>query len=199
MTVEEAKRIVDRLRASFSRDDMRATTQVVYVRSLSEFTWQEAERALEVAVATCERLPAIATLRRLVIEERLQLPEPMEAWEVCTRWLATKLPKQKCLACAGFGYRAGGEANRDEDICGGCNGHGEITPKRDPLPASVKRALDFVGGKHAVQNATEPGIIRAQFLKAYDTFRAAEIQEANLISLGVLEPAAARLALVESS
>jgi hypothetical protein len=192
MTAAQAKKVVDLLRAAFPRDVMQATSQAVYTRSLMEFTQAEAKRAVNVAVATHDRLPSVSAIRHLILEERLQLPEPMEAWEEANRWIALKLPAKRCIACAGYGYPVGAE----DEICAGCNGEGEVRQEKPPLARPLKRALDFVGGNHAVRNATEPGIIRAQFLKAYESFRAAEIREANLVSLGVLEPAAERLSLV---
>jgi hypothetical protein len=63
-------------------------------------------------------------------------------------------------------------------------------PALHPL---VRRAFDLVGGSQAFRATDEPGILRAQFLKAWRELRGAEIRDAQLAP--TLEPGNARVTL----
>lgn len=188
MNQSQALQVLAVLQAAFPRFEVPAATVEVYTRSLSDFGFEEARCAVQRAVATSDRFPSISLLRESVIEERLRLPSGEEAWEQVARRSSSAPERSKCLGCQGEGTRAS-----TSDACPSCNGVGTVAVGRT-LAGPVERALDFVGGPYAVRSADHPGILRAQFLRAYAEFRAELVRAANLRSLGVLPPAAARLA-----
>jgi hypothetical protein len=49
-----------------------------------------------------------------------------------------------------------------------------------PLPEPVRRALNMVGGSWEVRNTTTPGLLRRDFIAAYQEIRAALINEVVL-------------------
>jgi hypothetical protein len=51
------------------------------------------------------------------------------------------------------------------------------------LPEAVRRALDHVGGTWALRTTEDPGVLRAQFLKAYDAYRRETLDSARLGTL----------------
>jgi hypothetical protein len=53
-----------------------------------------------------------------------------------------------------------------------------------PLSGPAERAYRLVGGRHAVRSTDQPGILRAQFLKAYEEFRLEAIRAASGRALG---------------
>lgn len=205
MTPGQAREAVSHLVDAYPTASLSADTLAVYARSLSDFTVQEAWRAINAWTSTERFFPSVSDLRHLVVEERLQLPSPEEAWEAVGRRLAwSPSAYETCVECAGFGTRLhqpGDDRRSEAEIaCPKCRGVGRFPLGKPPaLDDVTKRALDFVGGPWAVRNAAEPGIVRGQFLKAHARFRQEEIRTANLVSLGVLEPAARRQAELESA
>lgn len=199
MNADEASRVLGTLFAAYQNAEVLPATRAVYVRSVMDFTVNEVRRAINVAVATEKWLPTVAVLRDLVMEERLQLPYPQEAWELVQRTMDFKPTSTPCIACAGEGTRLyePGDKDRiqDEVACEACNGLGEIRGDGPRLDAVTQRTLSYVGGRHAVRNSDSPGMMRAQFVKAHEQFRREALRVANLTSLGVLEPAAIRLAI----
>lgn len=195
MDAGEARRVVGTLFSAYGvRDGPRLA---VYVRSVLDFTPAEAERAVNVLVATEPRLPPVARLRDVVFEERLQIPTEHEAWELVQRHVFHRSGKVDCGACEGRGYHPkDGAGPADDTVCDECRGQG-IAPavQRPDLDEVTKRALAFVGGTAAVRQTERPDVVRAQFGRAFEAFRQARMREANLVGLGVLEPAAQRLAL----
>lgn len=205
MTPADARIVVSHLVDAFPHAQLRAETVRVYEKSLSDFTIEEAYRAINTWTATERFFPAIAALRELIMEERLQLPQSIEAWELVQERIAWRPTEwENCLQCAGLGtrlYEPGDDGRTAEEVaCSACRGAGRTALGEPPsLDDVTQRALDLVGGLWAVRHTDQPGIMRAQFLKAHESFRQQAIRTANLISLGVLEPAAIRLALEEAS
>lgn len=205
MNLHQAQDLVETLFAAWPSAAVTDTTRQVYVQSLRDLEVAEAQRAVTKAITTSEWLPTIAKVRALAIEDRLALPTAHEAWEmvlVRSRWTPTSF--DPCVECAGEGtrlYESGDDGRtREERACAVCRGRGEV-PTDDPpdLPGPAQRAYDLLGGSWTVRTTTEPGILRAQFLKAYDEFRREEITAANYESLGVLPAAAKRQAALEAA
>lgn len=80
MTVAQAQKLVNGLIAAYPEVQPREETVATFVRFLVDLEHHAAEEAIEDLIATSLSMPTIAAIRRLVINEELQLPTPAEAW-----------------------------------------------------------------------------------------------------------------------
>lgn len=173
------------LLAAFPGAGTDATTRDVYELALRDVDVADLEEIVKVLISTRHRLPTIADVRVSVVERRLQLPSPLEAWELVYRAAGTPLRYIDCADCDGRCYL---DAD-SEKLCPGCGGTGDREVSRTPLLASlprpVVRALEAVGGVYAISESEAPAVLRAQFLKAYEAARRDTIDATNLLSAGL--------------
>lgn len=156
-------------------------TAEVYCRLLSDLPVADLELATIELARTRRSFPAVAEIVDLVLERRLRLPTPEEAWEQAQRYAVARNRYEPCPVCDGLGQVG------DDAACLRCRGTGEIEVERSALrslmPEPVLRAFDFVGGQSGITEADAIAVVRAHFVKAYVAFRVDAMREANLAEL----------------
>lgn len=214
--------IIAELAASFPAAKISRETQIAYVRLLSDIPVEELEPIAKAHMLEAAWFPTVRDLRRGVAEARLQLPSAEAAWGQALRWADTP-PTLTCPAGCNRGVLPGGDpveldrtllekvhddylrgllerivnaAAEPTHLCETCDGAGEIpNPDRIELPLPVRQALEHIGGAPAIATSENLGILRAQFLKAYDHVRDAAIRTENLTSAGVALDSGSRPAI----
>lgn len=204
--------IIAELAASFPAAKISRETQIAYVRQLSDIPVDELELAARAHVLEAAWFPTVRDLRRAVAEARLQLPAGEAAWAQALEWADTR-PTIRCTAGCDQGVLPGGEpveldrslidpikddylrgvlertvkaAGEPTHLCETCGGAGEIpNPDRLELQQPVRQALEHIGGAAAIAGSENIGILRAQFLKAYDHVRDDAVRTENLTSAGL--------------
>lgn len=212
--------IVAGLVAAFPTAKIGADNVRMYVRALQDIPVEELERAALAYAIDGKWMPSIRELRRAVIDARLGLPSPEEAWEQALR-VANEPAKLKCPDCddgtiegtdddrvevdtgildtmeLGDEFREmllrlADKAAEPRKLCPRCEGAGKIpNPSIDALAPPVRRALDYVGGRAEIWMTDSLPVIRAQFVKAYGRFQEQQTTRASLESAGLAELAGA--------
>lgn len=175
MKPDEALELVAGMIDMYPRQDMRPRTAELYVRGLADLPYDDALLALDEHQATSDWFPTVAEIRRLVAERRLQLPGPAEAWELLQLWIADGKEWVPCTDCGGTGWIAA-----NDSPCTTCRAEGKVRPERRAVPSALRRATEVVGGEYALTHSEEPGISRAQWMRAYTEFRDLELRQAQL-------------------
>lgn len=138
------------LAAAWPREQLQPETVAIYADDLSDIPTQIVGEAVRVLRRTSEFFPTIRAIREAAAEVALALPSEDEA----LRQVGARIAWGK-LSDAG----------------------------RRPVPdvhPDVRDALDHVGGYYAFRTATEPTIVRGQFLKIYREIRAGRIRAAQI-------------------
>jgi hypothetical protein len=158
--------IIAALAAAFPQREIGPETIGTYVRALADIPVAELEQAAKALTLDSQWFPTVRDLRRTVAETRLQLPAGEAAWAQALEWADTR-PTIRCTA--------------------GCTNGGEI-PNTDRLELQqpVRQALEHIGGAAAIATSENLGILRAQFLKAYDHVRDEALRDENLGSAGLM-------------
>lgn len=208
----DTQTIIAALAAAFPTAKLHSETVAVYVRALADLPADELEPVAKAYMLEAAWFPTVRDLRRGVVERRLQLPSVDLAWEQALEWAQTPA-KVKCPTGCDRGLLPGGDpvtldrslldpisdeglraeleriieaANRPTRLCETCDGEGEIpNPDRIQLGDAVRRATEHIGGAAAINTSENLGILRAQFLKAYERAREAAISTENLTSAGL--------------
>lgn len=183
MRESDARALVAVILANWPRADWPEPTRAAYSEALLDFDADEVQLAIRRAVAVSPFPPAIAELRRAIVERRLDLPTEVEAWERAVAAAAARRdpPLRVCIACAGDGV------DLDHEICSECRGSGNLGVDVDrlpPTPEPIPRAVRFVGGWRAIRETETLDLKRRDFLAAYRTMRAEEVERENLRLLG---------------
>lgn len=174
------------LAAAYPRQAIQRETVSVYVRALRDLPVQHVEAAVLTLITESVFFPTVAEIRAAVLDRTHPLPEPEEAWEQVVAWLARRGKRETCPTCEGII----GDAE-----CPTCHDQGAVAVESDPPDEVVLRALDNVGGPTAYLDTDEPGIVRAQFVKAYAAFRRLDRRVENRVSAGLIDPADPRAGL----
>lgn len=133
---------------AFPRDAISAQTVRVYARELADVPVDRLAQAVSDLIRTSRYFPRVAEIRERAAELALDLPGEADALE-------------QVQARAAWARLA-------EDERG----------SPPPIHPAVKRALQLVGGAHAMRAADEPAVIRGQFLRLYRDVRAGEVTAA---------------------
>lgn len=185
MTGRRKAGLLETMWAAFGVDP-ESVTREVFDESLRDVTDVELAVAVNEVVMSDTRPPTIARLREVVFQRRLRFADSFEAWDKVARIAHGHSPRRKCVDCAGFGTAIGGEAP-----CPVCKGIGDVPTDPHPtLDEPTRKALETIGGSWAVKTTDRPEVLRAQFMKAHEHHRAVAVRKANMISMGMLEPAA---------
>lgn len=204
--------IIAELAASFPSAKITRETQIAYVRQLADIPADELADVARAHALESEWFPTVRDLRRGVIERRLALPTSDQAWLLVLD-RATMPATVTCPARCARGVLAGGKpikvdrslmktiqdrhlrsslekiaraAAQPTHMCDICNGEGEIpNPALPEIDGPVKAALAHIGGTASIAMSENIGILRAQFLKAYDHAREDALRTANLSSAGI--------------
>lgn len=161
------------LTAAFPRQEISKDTGDLYALFLADFEREPAERAVKRIITKSRFFPSIAELREEIAELALGLPSELEAWTLAERRAYWRPEFEPCEPCKGRGWLE----QEGEPVCVQCHGDGRsITNTRTPLPTSVQRAFDYVGGAAGITEASEMGVIRAQFRDAYRQARAESVR-----------------------
>lgn len=205
--------LVAQLAAAFPQREIGPETVAVYVRALADIPTEELEPIAMAYMREGEWFPTIRDLRLGVIERRLQLPSVDEAWLQVLEWAAAPA-KVKCTAPGcDRGVQPGGEpvkldrrglkkitdrhlrasleriissAAEPTRLCDTCHGESEIAnPDRPVLSAPVRQAAEHIGGAAGINTTENLGILRSQFLKAYDRARQDALRSENLATLAL--------------
>ncbi len=78
----EAEGLVDRLLDAYPGVPLRSSTRETYVGWLRDLELDEVEPVVDEMIAVSVELPTIAEIRRRVVEEGMDLPDPMDAWRM---------------------------------------------------------------------------------------------------------------------
>jgi hypothetical protein len=205
--------IIAALAAAFPQREIGPETIGTYVRALADIPVAELEQAAKALTLDSQWFPTVRDLRRTVAETRLQLPAGEAAWAQALEWADTR-PTIRCTAGCTNGVLPGGDpveldrslvepieddylrgllerivkqAAEPTHLCETCGGAGEI-PNTDRLELQqpVRQALEHIGGAAAIATSENLGILRAQFLKAYDHVRDEALRDENLGSAGLM-------------
>jgi hypothetical protein len=76
----DAERLAELVLAAFPQVPLREKTREVYVGWLVDLDAQACEQAVVELIAHSTSMPTVADIRRVVIEEEMQLPDGMQAW-----------------------------------------------------------------------------------------------------------------------
>lgn len=137
----------------YPRQALRQGTIDAYVRELRDLPPDTLAGALTNLYRTSEFFPTVAEIRRVAAEMTLRLPTEDEA--------LSQVENRIRFA----------KTNADDH---------PALPVVAPVHGDVKRALDHVGGYHAFRSASEPQIIRGQFLRLYREIREQRIRQAQV-------------------
>jgi len=80
MTVDQAQKLIDLLLSAYTEVQPREETFPTYVRFLVDLEYSAVEEAIEELISVSAQMPTIASIRRRVIEEELELPSAAKAW-----------------------------------------------------------------------------------------------------------------------
>jgi hypothetical protein len=144
---------------AFPRQAVLDGTLRVYLRELADVPAAALDEAVRSLIRTSEFFPTVRAIREAVAERSLQIPHEAAALEQVHARIA---------------WGREDEAARVGD-----------PPPIHPL---VRDALDHVGGFAAFRGASEPGVLRGQFLRLYRELRADAVRNAQLGDLAALAP-----------
>lgn len=172
MTATQAGELVALVRAAFPRERVEQETYKLYARFLLDLEYQPARAAVTRLLCRSRFFPSIAELRAEVAEVALGLPGELEAFRLAEAHALWRPEYAPCPRCDGVGLL--GEAR--EQVCSDCHGDGRaITNRPDALPAPVRAAFEYVGGRAGFVDG-EPGVVRAHFRDAYRYARAETLE-----------------------
>lgn len=89
MTQEEWANLMAGLLLAYPRHAVQQGQTAFYGRMLSDLGYGEVQAAVQAHIAESPYFPSVADIRGLVIERRLSLPSPAEAWEAANAVVAT--------------------------------------------------------------------------------------------------------------
>lgn len=185
MTPPEAARIVAVLVASFPYAKVDRQSAAIYTLLLRDLERDEAQQAAEHVVFTCHHFPSVQEFRDVVARRRVPMPDFAGALEEVGEHVSWSAEWADCGPCRGLGV-VGPDA---ETVCPECRGTGQVVSNQRPaLDPLVARALDLMGGPHALEAAYQTDrreTFRAQFRQLYAELRAAELLRVSFESAGL--------------
>ncbi len=149
--------------AAYPKVELQQASVNLYAERLEPLPLALGKAAIDAATVRHTWFPSLAELLACVAEIAVGTPDTYTAWEAVSRYCsAVAHPTYEPCVCDD------GWADDEREVpCPLCRGEAKVRVPAPALHPLAKRALEHVGGPRGVLDANEPGIVRAQWERAY--------------------------------